>query len=129
MAAIREIREKKLVERSAKMGDVLGKKLNALRDKHPSIGDVRGRGLFWAVELVRDRETREPFNTAEDKLAGRPLVVDKICKDMFGRGVFAMGWIGHIIIAPPLIITEGEMDRGVKALDESLTLADAELSA
>ena len=51
------------------MGELLGAKLRALAEKHPSIGDVRGIGLFWAVELVKDRATKEPFNTPQDKAA------------------------------------------------------------
>ena len=50
------------------MGELLGAKLRALAAKHPSIGDVRGLGLFWAVDLVKDRATKEPFNTPQDKV-------------------------------------------------------------
>src|SRR5260370_28369289 len=71
-AAIREYKRLGLVERSQKMGEALGRKLAAIKDKHPSVGDVRGRGLFWAVELVRDRKLRTPCNTQQEKLAGTP---------------------------------------------------------
>ena len=126
-ATIRELREKDLIGRSARMGEVLGAKLKALTKKHPSVGDVRGRGLFWAVELVRDRKTKEPLNTPHDKLAGRPTVVDRVAGEMFKRGVFCMAWVSHLIVAPPLIISEAEIDRGVQALDAALAIADGEL--
>ncbi len=126
VAAIRELRDRKLVERSAKLGDVLGAKLRKLAEKHPSIGDVRGRGLFWALDLVRDRGTKEPFSVPSDKLERKPMIVDKVCAELMQRGVFVVGWISHLIIAPPLIVSEAEIDQGVAALDAALALADAE---
>lgn len=126
VAAIKELRDKKLVERSARLGEVLGLKLRGLA-KHPSVGDVRGRGLFWAVELVRNRATKEPFGVPEDKLQGRANVMDRVVAEMMKRGVFVMSWLSHLIIAPPLIVTEEELDRGAAALDEALAVADAEV--
>jgi len=89
------------------------------------VGDVRGMGLFWAVELVKNRETKEPFNTMRDKVEGKPLVVDQIAAKMMGMGVAQQAWVSHFVIAPPLIVTEAELDTGIDALDESLSLADA----
>jgi len=62
-----------LVERANKIGAYLGEKLKALASRHPSIGDVRGIGLFWAVELVKDKQTKQPFNTMRDKVEGKRL--------------------------------------------------------
>lgn len=124
IAAIDEYKRLNLIERSSKMGEVLGKKLSALAGRHPSIGDVRGIGLFWAVDLVRDRATKEPLNTPQDKAARRPLVVDAVTGDMMKRGVSVMGWVSHLVIAPPLIVTEEELDEGVAALDAALAIAD-----
>jgi len=124
IAAIDEYRRLDLINRSARMGELLGSKLRALKDKHPSIGDVRGLGLFWAVELVKNRATKEPFNTPQDKAARRPLVVDAITGEMNKRGVSAMGWVSHLVLAPPLIITEEQLDEGLSALDAALAIAD-----
>ena len=92
--------------RSRTLGEKLGQKLQTLKAKHPSIGDVRGRGLFWAVELVKDRTTRTPFNTQREKLDGKPLLIDQVTAKMMQNGVSCLGWISHLVIAPPLIITE-----------------------
>ncbi len=124
VATIHEMQRLNLVERARDMGSYLGAKLQALRAKHPSIGDVRGLGLFWAVDLVRNRGTREPFNTMADKVSGAPLLVDKVAADMMGRGVFVQAWISHLVIAPPLIIEKHEIDEGVAALDAALQIAD-----
>lgn len=124
IATIREMQRLKLNERSRELGTYLGTKLNELKAKHPSIGDVRGLGLFWAVELVKNRETKELMNTKEEKLAGKPLIVDQIAAEMMQNGVFVQSWISHFVLAPPLIITEEEIDAGVRVLDEALKLAD-----
>jgi taurine--2-oxoglutarate transaminase len=126
IAAINEYRRLDLVKRAATMGAVLGEKLKRLAERHPSVGVVRGKGLFWAVELVRDRQTREPFGTMRAKFEGKPLLIDRITADLMGRGVYCVGWVNHLVLAPPLIITEAEIDEGLAALDQSLAIADAE---
>lgn len=127
VATINEMKRLNLVERSQEMGAYLGEKLMALKAKHPSIGDVRGLGLFWAVELVKNQETKEPFNSKADKVSGRPLLVDQVAAQMMKNGVFLQAWISHFVIAPPLIITREEIDAGVQVFDEALTVADQEL--
>ena len=124
VAAIREMQRLDLVKRARDMGAYLGEKLQRLKDAHPCIGDVRGLGLFWGVELVKNRATKRPFNTKTDKIEGKPLVVDQISAEMMKRGVAVQSWISHFVIAPPLIITREEIDRGVAAMDESLAIAD-----
>jgi len=125
VATIEEMQRLKLVERSAALAPYVGAKLEALKAKHPSIGDVRGKGLFWGVELVKNRETKEPFNTMADKVEGKPLVVDQVAAKMMTMGVSQQAWVSHFVIAPPLIVTEAELDYGIGALDEALAIADA----
>ncbi len=128
VAAIHELKRMNLIDRAAEMGRYLGEKLEALASRHPSVGNVRGIGLFWAVELVKDQISKEPFNTKKQKLSGIPLVVDKVAMEMMKNGVFIQAWISHFIIAPPLIITREEIDVGVGALDRALSIADQLLS-
>jgi taurine--2-oxoglutarate transaminase len=127
VAAIREYQRLNLVERASRMGEYLGSRLKDLMSRHPSIGMVRGLGLFWAVELVKNRRTKQPFNTKRDKISGKPLLVDAIGAEMLRRGVAVQGWLSHFVIAPPLIISQEEIDEGICALDESLHLADREV--
>jgi taurine---2-oxoglutarate transaminase len=129
IAAINEMKRLNLAERSAQTGAYLGEKLMEIKPRHRSIGEVRGLGLFWAVELVKNQEKKNPFNTGEDKLAGTPLVVDRVAAKMMGEGVYVQAWMSHFVIAPPLIISKEEIDRGVAALDQALALADAEADA
>ncbi|HTW49337.1 MAG TPA: aminotransferase class III-fold pyridoxal phosphate-dependent enzyme [Acidobacteriaceae bacterium] len=128
VATIHEMQRLDLVRRARRMGDYLGPKLQALAAKHPSVGEVRGLGLFWALDLVRNRDTREPFNTMAQKVDGTPLVVDKVAADLLKRRVAIQAWISHLIVAPPLIVEESDLDFAVDALDASLAIADAAVS-
>jgi len=127
IATIHEMQRLNLVERSRVMGQYLGEKLRALAHNHPSIGEIRGLGLFWALDLVKNRETKEPFNTMPDKISGKPLLVDQIAAEMMKAGVLVQAWISHLVIAPPLIIEKSEIDCAVEALDSALALADRSL--
>jgi len=92
-------------------------------DKHPVIGEVRGKGLFWGIELVKDRETREPlvpFNAAGEAAAP----VAKLAKAAMERGLYLMTHWNVIVVAPPLTITREELDEGLGILDDVLSLAD-----
>jgi len=129
IATIHEMQRLKLVERAQTMGQYLGEKLKALAKTHPSVGDVRGLGLFWAVDLVKNRQTKEPLNSKAEKISGAPLVVDQIAADMMKNGVALQAWISHLVIAPPLIIEKSEIDLGVAALDNALTIADRHVEA
>ncbi len=125
IATIEEMQRLKLVDRATELEPYVRQKLEALKEKHPSIGDVRGLGLFFAVELVKNRKTKQLFNTMRDKFEGKPLVVDQIAAKMMAQGVFIQAWISHFVIAPPLIVTKEELDLGIAALDEHLSIADA----
>src|SRR5208282_1022368 len=128
VAAIGEYKRLNLLERARLMGQHLGKQLKALQEKHPSVGDVRGMGLFWSLELVRNRKSKQPFNTREDKLQGKPMVVDRVAAECMKNGTYLMSWLNYLIIAPPLIITPEEIDKGVDALDKALLVPDKEVT-
>lgn len=129
VATIEEMQRLKLVEHAAEMEPYVRGKLEALKAKHPSVGDVRGLGLFFAVEIVKNRKTKQLFNTMRDKVEGKPLVVDQIAGKMMASGVSIQAWVSHFVIAPPLIITKDELDIGIAALDEHLSIADALVEA
>ncbi|WP_213805088.1 aminotransferase class III-fold pyridoxal phosphate-dependent enzyme [Granulicella sp. dw_53] len=125
VATIHEMQRLGLIDRANEMGAYLGEKLHALKPKHPSIGEVRGIGLFWAVELVQDQQKKTPFNTWQDKLDGKPMLVDQIAAKMLTKGVAMQAWMSHFVLAPPLIIEKSQIDEAVEALDEALLMADA----
>jgi taurine--2-oxoglutarate transaminase len=125
VASIEAFREEGIVENAAAMGDVLAVETAALAARHPSVGEVRGLGLFWGLELVRDRETREPlvpFNAAGD--AGAPMA--RLGKAAMERGLLLMTHFNVLVICPPLTITREELAEGLAVIDEVLTLSDLE---
>ena len=128
VASIRIFEEEGLVERSRRMGDeVAGPALRALAETHPAIGDVRGLGLFWALELVKDRSTREqlvPFNAAGPAAAPVAEVVAACRK----QGLLVFAHFNRIHVVPPLVISEDDFAHGVSILDDALNLADAHVA-
>ena len=124
VATIREMQRLDLVRRAREFEPNIAKRLEALKAKHPSVGDVRGLGLFWGVDLVKNRKTKEPFNTYADKVSGKPLVVDQIAARTLADGVIVQAWVSHFIIAPPLIVTREQLDHGIDKLDKHLHIAD-----
>ncbi|MGZ4393674.1 MAG: aminotransferase class III-fold pyridoxal phosphate-dependent enzyme [Gaiellaceae bacterium] len=123
VASIEAFKEEGVVENSAEMGGVFAEKLRDLQGKHPSIGDVRGLGCFWGIELVKDRETREPlvpFNASGEAFAP----VARVSKAALERGLYLMTHWNVIMVCPPLTITRDEIDEGIGILDEALSIAD-----
>jgi adenosylmethionine-8-amino-7-oxononanoate aminotransferase len=116
-----------LVKRSAARGIYLLQALERLR-RHPFVGDVRGKGLFAGIEFVRDRETKAPF---DPKLKLNATVGARAFQKgliTYPGGGGADGVNGdHLLLAPPLIITEGEIDSLVSILDETLTEVGREI--
>lgn len=106
-----ELLEEGLMDNAAKIGDYLKSRLQGLMEKHACIGDVRGLGLMLAVDLVKDRESREPDGE----------LLEKVLYSAFEKGVAFLGCgASSVRIAPPLIITESEADIAVDILDQVL---------
>src|SRR6266571_3730048 len=123
VASIGVYREEGVVENAAEHGRYLADALRSLQERHRSIGDVRGLGLFWGLELVRNRETREPlvpFNAGGDATAP----VRRMTKAAMERGLYLFVDWNVVMIAPPLNITREELDEGLGVLDDVLAIAD-----
>jgi taurine---2-oxoglutarate transaminase len=128
VASIETFREEGIVENAAAMGELFSEALAGLADRHPSIGEVRGLGCFWALELVRNRDTREPlvpFNASGE--ATEPM--NRLMKAALERGLYLMTHWNVVMVCPPLTITREELEEGVAILDEALAIADEYYSA
>ena len=117
VAALEAYAEEGLVERSRALGRVMFEELERMRARHPVIGDVRGgEGLFAVVELVRDRDTREPLSPWPEMHAGlRALLAEAMA-----AGVSFATRGNLIILAPPLVIGEQELGDALALLDRLL---------
>jgi 4-aminobutyrate aminotransferase len=99
------------VANAAAVGEHLLAGLHELQQKHPLVGDVRGKGLMIGIELVRDRKTKE--RAVEERNA--------LVQAMFRRGVLTLGAGRNAIrLAPPLVLTKDQADSVLKVIDESL---------
>jgi taurine--2-oxoglutarate transaminase len=107
-----------------KVAQYLEEKLYELGERHQCVGDVRGMGHFWGIELVKNRKTKEPFNTKYDKINGMPLVTAQVAAKAMQNGLYLATWYDNLIIAPPLIITMKEVDQALYILDKALIIAD-----
>ncbi|MGA5794521.1 aspartate aminotransferase family protein [Streptomyces cellulosae] len=124
VATINVMEEEGVVENAASLGaSVVGPGLRELAERHPSVGEVRGTGMFWAVELVRDRETREPlvpYNASGE--ANAPMAAFAAAAKKAGLWPFVNMNRTHVV--PPLNTTEAELKEGLAALDAALSVAD-----
>ena len=125
VAAIETYREQNLIERASETGEYLGQRLDDLAESHPSVGDTRGVGLFRGVELTKREGEREPFGHRSDKVSKGTTVVDEVAARAAEEGVYVANMINTLIVAPPLTITEDEVDEAVAALDAALDVSDA----
>jgi taurine---2-oxoglutarate transaminase len=123
VASIEAFQDEGIVENAAAMGEVFRVELARLAEKHPSIGEVRGLGCFWGLELVKNRDTREPlvpFNGAGEAAAP----VTALGKRALANGLYLMSHWNVVMVCPPLTITREELDEGIAVLDEALSVAD-----
>lgn len=120
IANIQVMQQDHLVEQAAAMGPVLHRLLTDLGEQHPSVGEVRSIGLFGIIELVRNRQTREPmapFNGNSPEMAA-------LRNYMLDHGVYLYTHWHTVLIIPPLIINEEQLQEGFAVLDEALALTD-----
>ena len=124
VASINIFKEEKIVEHARMLGkDIIGPALEKIKAKHPSVGDVRGLGVFWAIELVKNRETREPlvpFNAAgADAKPMTDLVV--ACKE---RNLWPFTHFNRMHVVPPCNTPVEDIKAGLAIIDEVLDIAD-----
>ncbi|GAA2451081.1 aspartate aminotransferase family protein [Streptomyces mauvecolor] len=124
VATINVMEEERVVEQAAHIGaTVLEPGLREIAERHPSVGEVRGMGVFWALELVRSKETREPlvpYNATGADNA--PMAAfGAACKK---HGLWPFINMNRTHVVPPCNITEAEAKEGLAVLDEALTVAD-----
>lgn len=117
VATIEAMREERIVENAREVGaTVIGPRLQSMAERHPVIGEVRGSGVFWAVELVADRDTRAPL---------APTGVAALKSDLLSRGLLPFVADNRVHVVPPCIITAEDANRGLDILDAALGALDA----
>lgn len=120
IANIQVMQDDHLIEKAKKTGLVMREMLDELVERHPSIGEVRSIGLFGAIELVKDRRTKEP--AAPYGASSAEMNVVK--KYLLDNGVFLYTHWNLILLIPPLIITEEQLAEGMSIIDKAITITD-----
>ncbi|GAA0384687.1 aspartate aminotransferase family protein [Streptomyces luteireticuli] len=124
VATINAMAEEGIVENAARIGEeVLGPGLRELAERHPSVGEVRGTGVFWALELVRDRETREPL-VPYNATGGDNAPMAAFTAACRASGLWPFVNMNRTHVVPPCTISDSEAKDGLALLDEALTVAD-----
>lgn len=114
-------REQGLIERAREMGAVLHRGLMDLAEGHPAVGEVRGAGLLQAIELVRNRDSREPLSAFNAPLS-EPM--RKLGASLRVQGLSTIVRWNLVFCTPPLIIDEQQIQEGLEMLDQALSIAD-----
>jgi taurine--2-oxoglutarate transaminase len=124
VATIAAMHDEEIIPRTRRLGEEhVRPRLSKMQERHPSIGEVRGLGMFWAIELVRDRDTKEmlvPFNASGPDAAPMAAVA-AACKE---RGLWPFTHFNRIHVVPPLVTTPEDLSLGLDILDEVLDVAD-----
>ena len=124
VATVKVYEEENLIENAAKMGKIMRQCLEEIMEKHPSVGEIRSIGLFGAIELVKDRETKEPLAPWNGP---DPGVMGQISGCLKEKGVYIYPRWNYLFLAPPIAINEEELKFGMDAIDECLDIADKAL--
>ena len=122
VATINTMAEEGIVENAARLGtQVFGPGLADIADRHPCVGEVRGLGAFWAIELVADPETREPLAP----YGGSSPAMNDIIAACKKAGMLPFANYNRIHVVPPCVISDDDARRGLAIIDEALSIGDA----
>jgi taurine---2-oxoglutarate transaminase len=112
-----------LIENTIAMGKYMNQQVELLKQKHPSTGDFRNTGLLGCIELVKNRQTKEPlapFNARPDEMG----VMNKVAAKIKELGMYTFVRWNYIFVAPPLIVTKAQIDEGLAIISEAISIAD-----
>ena len=122
VGSIDAMKEEKVIENAASIGEnVLGPGLRELAEKHPVIGEVRGLGVFWALDLVTNRETREPLAP----YGGTSQAMTDLVTECKKRGLMPFANFNRMHVVPPCVVTEAEARGGLEILDQAFGAIDS----
>jgi taurine--2-oxoglutarate transaminase len=116
IAVIEVMQQDRLVEKAKLSGEILKNMLQDLKARHPSVGDVRSIGLFAAIEVVKNQQTKEPAAP----FGGSSPEMSALRQYLLDHGVYLYTHWNTILIIPPLIITQSELEQGLSVIDQSL---------
>ncbi len=123
LATIEVYEEENLVARAAEMGRYIEQRVEALKGRHPSIGDFRNTGLLGCIELVKNRKTKEPVTPWNAKPAEMEAT-NRMAAKIREMGMFTFVRWNWIFVAPPLTVSKSEIDEGIEIISQAISIAD-----
>ncbi|GAB2905353.1 aspartate aminotransferase family protein [Neomicrococcus lactis] len=125
VSAIGVMAEEGMIENAERLGrDIIGPRLAQMMERHPSIGDVRGAGVFWAIELVKNRETKEPMAA----YGGSSPEMNELIGALKAKGILPFANFNRIHVVPALNIPDEVLEQALDAIDEALEVTDKYVS-
>ncbi|MCB1048375.1 MAG: aminotransferase class III-fold pyridoxal phosphate-dependent enzyme [Calditrichaeota bacterium] len=121
LEAISIYRDEQLVQNAARLGEHVSQRFAAMQDAHPSLGEYRGTGLFWCLEIVKNRDTRAAMSPWNQPMS-KPMT--EAAALLRSRGLSTFVRWNYIFVVPPLVINQSELDEGLGIIEESLALLD-----
>lgn len=122
VATMTAMEDEGMVTNAASIGNtIIGPTLAEFKDRHPSIGDVRGTGVYWALDLVTNRETKEPLAP----YGGSSAAMKSVLAAAINEGLLIFSNTNRLHVAPPINISEDDARAGLQKLDAVLTVADS----
>jgi taurine--2-oxoglutarate transaminase len=118
--------DEKMIDNAKQMGNYLNRRMEEMKAKHPSIGNWRNTGLLGCMELVKNQQTKEPFapfNAKPEEMA----IMNKVAAKIRELGMYTFVRWSYIFVAPPLCVTEEQIDEGLAIISEALKIADLEV--
>lgn len=123
VATINTMRDEKIVENAERVGrEVIGPRLAEIAGNHDCVGEVRGLGVFWAIELVKDKATREPLAP----YGSSSPALDRIVADCKANGLMPFANFNRLHVVPPCNVSEAEIVEGLDIIDAALAIGDRE---
>jgi taurine---2-oxoglutarate transaminase len=126
IAVIETIKSEGLVENARRLGDIFQSELPKLQEQHRCVGNAHGRGMLWMLDLVKNRESKDPLGDAtrsNRRVKGGPI--DQIRQFMLEKGLIVQPRGSNLRITPPLIATEAQVYEGLAIVDDALTFGDS----
>lgn len=125
LAVIKIYEDENLVARAAEMGRYMEERVEEMKKKHPSIGDYRNTGLLGCIELVKNRETKEPMAVWNSSKPEDNAIMNQVAAKIRELGMFTFVRWNYIFTAPPLTVTKEQIDEGLAIISEAIGIADA----
>ena len=120
LAAVKAYKKNNLINKSAHLGNIIEKRFNKLKRKFNCIGDIRGKGLFYAIEFVKDKNNKRLVNWTYKDYFKQSQEMKNLFKYLSSKGLYCYGRYNMLYICPPLIISKKELNDSLNIIEKGI---------